>query len=89
MPSGVIGKIVALNIVDQIGTGRTDFKHKTLMGKMGAACVVSAGFSMLKRNAATMTVFPIVPDWQKFPEWGRDLNYTIGEAGLAVHCAQP
>ncbi|MEI6677530.1 MAG: FAD/NAD(P)-binding oxidoreductase [Mariniphaga sp.] len=85
MPSGVIGKVVALNIVEQIRTGRTDFKHKASMGRMGAACVVSAGFSMFKGNAATMTVFPIVPDWQKFPEWGRDLNYTIGEAGLAGH----
>jgi sulfide:quinone oxidoreductase len=85
MPSGVIGKIVALNIVDQIRTGRTDFKHKASMGRMGAACVVSAGFSLLKGNAATMTVFPIVPDWQKFPEWGRDINYTVGEAGLAGH----
>jgi len=85
MPSGVIGKIVALNIVDQILTGRTVFKHRASMGKMGAACIVSAGFSLLKGNAATMTVFPIVPDWQKFPEWGRDLNYTMGEAGLAGH----
>ena len=85
MHSGVIGKIVALNIVDQIRTGLTDFKHKASMGRMGAACVVSAGFSFLKGNAATMTVFPIVPDWQKFPVWGRDLNYTIGEAGLAGH----
>jgi sulfide:quinone oxidoreductase len=85
MPSGVIGKIVALNIVEQIRNRRADFKHKASMGRMGAACVVSAGFSLLKGNAATMTVFPIVPDWQKFPEWGRDINYTIGEAGLAGH----
>jgi sulfide:quinone oxidoreductase len=85
MPSGVIGKIVALNIVEQIKTGRTDFKHKASMGKMGAACVVSAGYGMLKGNAATMTVFPIVPDWEKYPQWGRDLTYTVGEAGLAGH----
>ena len=55
------------------------------MGKMGAACVVSAGFSLFRGNAATMTVFPIVPDWERFPEWGRDINYTVGEAGLAGH----
>ena len=85
MPSGVIGKIVALNIVEQIKTGRTDFKHKASMGKMGAACVVSAGYGMIKGNAATMTVFPIVPDWEKYPQWGRDLTYTVGEAGLAGH----
>ncbi len=85
MPCGVIGKIVALNIVEQIKSGRTDFKHKASMGQMGAACVVSAGFGMLKGNAATMTVFPIVPNWQKYPQWGRDLSYTVGEVGLAGH----
>ena len=85
MPSGVMGKIVALNIVDQIKTGRTEFKHKASMGKMGAACIVSAGFGMLKGNAATMTVYPIVPDWEKYPQWGRDIRYTVGEAGLAGH----
>jgi sulfide:quinone oxidoreductase len=85
MPSGVIGKIVALNIIDRIKTGRTDFKHKASMGKMGAACVVSAGFGFFTGNAATMTVYPIVPDWEKYPQWGRDLKYTVGEAGLAGH----
>ena len=85
MPSGVIGKIVALNLVDLIKNGRTEFKHKASMGKMGAACVVSAGFGLFNGNAATMTVFPIVPDWEKYPQWGRDLKYTVGEAGLAGH----
>lgn len=85
MPSGVIGKVVALNIVELINSGQTDFKHKASMGKMGAACVVSAGYGMLNGNAATMTVYPIVPDWEKYPQWGRELNYTVGEAGLAGH----
>jgi sulfide:quinone oxidoreductase len=85
MPSGVTGKIVALNIVDQIINGRTDFKHKASMGRMGAACIVSAGFGLLRGQAATMTVFPIVPDWEKYPQWGRDLSYTVGEIGLAGH----
>jgi sulfide:quinone oxidoreductase len=85
MPSGVIGKIVALNLIDRIKSGQTEFRHKASMGKMGAACVVSAGYGMLKGNAATMTVYPIVPDWQKYPQWGRDIRYTVGEAGLAGH----
>jgi len=85
MPSGVMGKIVALNIVERIKTGRSDFKHHASMGKMGAACIVSAGFGMLKGNAATMTVYPIVPNWEKYPQWGRDIKYTVGEAGLAGH----
>lgn len=85
MPSGVIGKIVALNIIERIKTGKPEFKHKASMGKMGAACIVSAGFGMLKGNAATMTVYPIVPNWEKYPQWGRDINYTVGEAGVAGH----
>jgi sulfide:quinone oxidoreductase len=85
MPSGVTGKIVALNIVDMVNNGRTDFRHKASMGKMGAACIVSAGFGAFKGQAATMTVFPIVPDWEKYPQWGRDISYTVGELGLAGH----
>lgn len=85
MPSGVTGKIVAQNIVELITRGSTEFRHKASLGKMGAACIVSAGFSMLKGQAATMTVFPIVPDWEKYPQWGRDLSYTVGEIGLAGH----
>lgn len=85
MPSGVIGKIVALNLIEQIKTGREQLKHKASMGRMGAACIVSAGYGMIRGNAATMTVFPIVPDWQKYPQWGRNIGYTVGEAGLAGH----
>ena len=85
MPSGVTGKIVALNIVDIINKGETTFRHKASMGKMGAACIVSAGYGIFKGQAATMTVFPIVPDWEKYPQWGRDLSYTVGEIGLAGH----
>ena len=85
MPSGVTGKIVALNVVDLIKNGQTNFRHRASMGKMGAACIISAGFGILKGQAATMTVFPIVPDWEKYPQWGRDLSYTVGEIGLAGH----
>ena len=85
MPSGVIGKVVALNIIDSIKSKRIKTEHHASMGKMGAACVVSSGFGLFKGQAATMTVFPIVPDFEKYPEWGRDINYTVGEPGLAGH----
>lgn len=85
MPSGVTGKIVALNIVEQVKSGKVVHRHKASMGKMGAACVVSVNYGMTKGMAATMTVFPIVPDWKKYPEWGRDISYTVGEPGLAGH----
>ncbi|MFZ4741039.1 MAG: NAD(P)/FAD-dependent oxidoreductase [Bacteroidales bacterium] len=85
MPSGVTGKITAQNISEWILNGDDSLKHKASMGKMGAACIVSAGFSMTKGQAATMTVNPIVPDWGKYPDYGRNLKYTVGEIGLAGH----
>lgn len=85
MPSGVIGKIVAQNIADWVKNGKPLMKHKASMGRMGAACIVSAGYGLAKGNAATMTVSPIVPDWEKYPDWGRDIENTVGEPGLAGH----
>lgn len=85
MPSGVMGKITAQNIAEWINEGKDDLKHKASMGKMGAACIVSAGYGMTKGVAATMTVYPIVPDWNNYPEWGRNIDFTVGEPGLAGH----
>lgn len=85
MPSGVMGKIVAQNIADRIKKKSNDHKHKASMARMGAACVVSAGYGFRSGLAATMTVFPIVQDFEKYPDWGRDIRYTVGEAGLAGH----
>ncbi|MCB0824379.1 MAG: NAD(P)/FAD-dependent oxidoreductase [Bacteroidales bacterium] len=85
MPSGVIGKVVAQNIYDWIQSGKPTLKHKASMARMGAACVVSAGFGLTKGAAATMTVSPIVQDWTKYPQWGRDIKNTVGEPGLAGH----
>ena len=84
MPAGVMGKIVALNIAEQIH-GAQEHHHKASMSRMGAACVVSAGFGSFDGLGASMTLFPVVPDWEKYPEWGRDMNYSLGEAGLAGH----
>ena len=85
MPSGVMGKVTAENIISWVKTGNPEIKHKASMGRMGAACIVSAGFGMTKGTAATMTVSPVVPDWERFPDWGRDINTTMGEPGLAGH----
>ncbi len=85
MPSGVIGKVIADNIIEWVKKGDESLKHHASMSKMGAACIVSAGFDHFKGGAATMTVFPIVQDWDKYPTYGRDIRYTVGEAGLAGH----
>jgi len=30
-------------------------------------------------------MFPVVPDYEKYPEFGRDLHFTFGEIGSAGH----
>ncbi len=85
MPSGVMGKVVALNIAESILSGRKTLNHKASMGKMGAACIISSGYGLRDGMAASMTVYPIVPDFEKYPQWGRDSSYTMGEPGLAGH----
>ena len=59
--------------------------HVASMAEMGAACVASAGANPFTGTAASLTVFPIVPDFEKYPEYGRDLDNTFGEIGLAGH----
>ena len=84
MPSATTGKAVAHTIVDILESNGKPM-HTASMAELGAACVASAGADLLHGTAATMTVFPIVPDYDRYPETGRDLNYTMGEIGLAGH----
>jgi sulfide:quinone oxidoreductase len=84
MPSATMGKAVAQSIVDML-KGADSPTHTASMAEMGAACVASTGSHILKGTAATMTVFPVVPDYEKYPEYGRDMNLTFGEIGLAGH----
>jgi sulfide:quinone oxidoreductase len=84
MPSATIGKAVARSVADMIAGSRTP-THTASMAEMGAACVASAGANPFTGTAASMTVFPIVPDYERYPEYGRDLERTFGEIGLAGH----
>ncbi len=84
MPSAEIGKAVARSVVDMI-RGAEQPTHSASMAEMGAACVASAGAHLLTGTAASMTVYPIVPDFARYPQYGRDLNQTFGEIGLAGH----
>jgi len=84
MPSAMIGKAVARNVVEMV-QGAEGPRHTASMAAMGAACVASAGANPFTGTAASMTVFPIVPDFERFPEYGRDLSQTFGEIGLAGH----
>jgi len=85
MPAGIIGKAVAHSVCDMIKQGKDAKLHNASMAEMGAACVASAGKGVLNGTAAAMTVYPVVPDFEKYPGTGRDTDHTFGEIGLAGH----
>lgn len=85
MPSGLMGRQVARSIVDMIQKGASTPTHSASMAAMGAACIASAGAGIRRGTAASMTMFPIVPDKDRFPGNGRSIKETTGEIGLAGH----
>ncbi len=84
MPSGVMGKTVALSIVDRIEQGCRAVPRKASMASMGAACVASAGVGLTRGSAASMIMMPVVPDHSLY-RTGRSLKDTRGEVGLSGH----
>ena len=84
MPSAMMGKAVAQSIRDMIEGKADKPTHTASMAEMGAACVASAGKGIFNGTAAAMTMYPIIPDYEKY-EYGRDLNGTFGTIGLAAH----
>ncbi len=83
MPSGVIGKAVAVTIAKRLKDPTADAEHAS-MAHMGAACVASAGTGLTQGSAAAMTMLPVVPDYDRYPT-GRDTRETRGELGLHGH----
>lgn len=84
MPSGVMGKTVALTIADRIKRGPGAQARVASMARMGAACVASAGTGLTRGSAAAMTMLPVVPDYQRY-RTGRDERETRGDIGLHGH----
>ena len=86
MPSGITAKLVADNIIDSIKAGKESLDHKGSLGNMGAACIASAGYGMTKGSGVSITTYPIVPDYIKYPKTGgREISKTFGDIGLAGH----
>lgn len=85
MPSGIMGKTAVLSIHHLLKNGAKDSLPTASMTDMGAACVASAGSGLTHGSAASMTMYPVVPDYQKYPNTGRSLDDTFGEIGLAGH----
>ena len=85
MPSAAMGKTVAANIRDLLKGKIKEPIYTASMGEMGAACLASTGHDLFAGSAASMTVFPVVPDYETYPDYGRDMSLTFGEIGLAGH----
>jgi sulfide:quinone oxidoreductase len=82
MISGIIGRLVAMNIIDLIKKGKTS--HAERMTEMAAACIASLGDSLWDGSAATIMLYPVVPDLIRYPnDNGRDKFVTHMEMGLS------
>ena len=81
MASGIMGKTVALNIVDQI-EGRAP-SHHARMSEIPAACIASMGNSFFRGSAASIIMMPVARDFKRYPDYGRDLNLCELDIGLA------
>ena len=69
------------NIVDLVKHGR--MSHSERMTEMAAACIASMGDSLWDGSAATIMIYPVVPDFRRYPnEEGRDSFVTHMEMGL-------
>lgn len=85
MPSGIMGKLAVISISELIKNGPAAQVGTASMAEMGAACVASAGSGLRLGSAASMTMYPVVPDYQAYPNTGRSIDDTFGEIGLAGH----
>jgi sulfide:quinone oxidoreductase len=81
MASGIMGRTVAYNIADQI-EGREP-SHRMPMSEMPAACIASMGKSIWTGSAASIIMAPVAKDFEKYPEFGRDLSICDLDVGLA------
>jgi sulfide:quinone oxidoreductase len=82
MISGIIGRLVAKNLVEMVEHGR--MPHEERMSHMAAACIASMGDSLWDGSAATIIMYPVVPDPHAYPnDFGRDPFVSEMEMGLA------
>ena len=81
MASGIIGRTVALNVLDQARGGEPS--HREPLTAMPAACIASMGQSLLTGSAASIIMVPVARDYERYPEYGRDLGLSELDVGLA------
>lgn len=81
MASGIMGRVVAENIADQVhGLAPS---HRMPMSRMPAACIASMGKSLWSGSAASIIMTPVVRDYATYPDYGRDLSLCEVDIGLS------
>ena len=88
MPSSIIGKVVAKSICNLIKYGDNSKLYEASMSNIGSVCFVAAQTGLKHGNAATLTAFPIVPNFKQYPKYGRDFKYVFAEFNLAGYWAK-
>jgi sulfide:quinone oxidoreductase len=82
MVSGIIGRLVAKNIIGLIKDGKMAYQER--MTEMFMACIASMDTSLWSGSAVPIALFPIAHNYLRFPnEYGRDEFITHFEGGLA------
>lgn len=81
MASGIIGKIVAYNVIDMIN-GKVP-SHQESMAEMPGACIASIDKSTWNGSAASIIMYPVTPDYERYPDYGRDIKANKLDIGLA------
>lgn len=79
--SELCGRAAALNIVDLI-LGRAP-SHSASMAETAGICVASMDNHMASGNAIVIGIYPVARNYAKYPEYGRDLNASEVDIGLA------
>ena len=82
MVSGIIGRLVAKNIIGLVQGNRISYQER--MTEMFTACIASTGHSLLNGSAVSVIVYPVVPNYLRFPNrYGRDESITHLKIGLS------
>lgn len=84
MPSGTMAAEVSHSIVDLIKNPNAKLREAS-MANLGAACVASTGKNIVNGSAASILMYPIVPNPEEFGSTGRSKKHTRGQIGLGGH----
>ena len=80
-PSELTAKAVAKNIAAVL-KGKEP-KYTARFNEIGAPCVASIAEGPMWGAAISLGVYPFIKDYEKYPEYGRDMKHTFMEMGWA------